>query len=164
MDEASRWKMLELLQDKRYESFRRALQQWFRIFDPPERLVSDQESALGSEEMVVWLEGKNCKLEFLPTAAGGSSGAHTAAGVIESNNRVVREALHTCETAMIEEQIPFDAEYLKDEAMWCLNAVPQHAGLCASQAMIAHTPKDPLGVHKLTTTLQTVQSCKSQTS
>ncbi len=58
MDEASRWKMLELLQDKRYESFRRALQQWFRIFDSPERLVSDQESALGSEEMVVWLEGK----------------------------------------------------------------------------------------------------------
>ena len=53
---------------------------------------------------------------------------------------------------VIEEQIPFDPEYLKDEAMRCLNAVPQPAGICASQAMIAHTPRDPLGVHKLTTT------------
>ena len=103
MDEASRWKMLELLADRSFVSFRNALQQWFRIFDPPRKLVIDQESAMSSEDMNVWLEEKECKLEFLPTAAGGSTASHTAAGSIESNNRTIRNALHKCETATIEE-------------------------------------------------------------
>ena len=53
---------------------------------------------------------------------------------------------------MIEEGLEVDPGYLKDEVMWCINAVPQHAGICATQAMIAHTPRDPLGTSELTTT------------
>ena len=45
-DGASRYKMLELLPDKSFLSFRKALSQWFRVFDPPGKLVTAQESAM----------------------------------------------------------------------------------------------------------------------
>ena len=35
--------------------------------------------------------------------------------------------------------------------MCCLNAGPQHAGISTSQCQLGHTPRDPLGIHKLTT-------------
>ena len=46
----------------------------------------------------------------------------------------------------------FSAETLFAEVMWCLNSTPQHAGVTSSQMHMGHTPRDPLGVHELTTT------------
>ena len=111
--------MLELLADRFFISFRNAPQQRLRIFDPPRKLVIDQESAMSSEDISVRLEKKECKLEFLPSAAGGSTASQTAAGSIESNNRIIRNALHKCETAMIGEGLDVDPVYLKDQVMWC---------------------------------------------
>ncbi len=45
--------------------------------------------------------------------------------------------MHKCETAIIEERLEVDPVYLKDEVVWCINAVPQHAGLCA---YVRHKP------------------------
>ena len=59
-----------------------------------------------SAEIATWLGGKSCKLSPRPIAHGGPTGAHTAAGPIEANNRVVRRALHRAETAHIEKNVP----------------------------------------------------------
>ncbi len=94
MDDASRWKLLECIKDRKCETFQRAIQQWTRFFGFPNRLVFAQETGVCSEEIAVWLEGNLSKLDLLPTGHGGSTGAHTAAATIESNMRALRRIAH----------------------------------------------------------------------
>ncbi len=112
MDDATRWKPLTLLVGRKYEDFQKALDERYKIFEPPDQLVTDQESGLMSDEIATWLEGMSRELSPLPTARGGSTGAHTAAGQIEANNRLVGRALRQAETAHVENGVPYTAKSL----------------------------------------------------
>ena len=99
LDDASRFRPLELLENRGHESIRDALARWFGLFGPPVELRVDQESAIVSDAMKIHLEGKSCKLNPHPAARGGTTSSHTAAGAIESHNRIVRKALNIAETS-----------------------------------------------------------------
>ena len=51
MDDASRFKMLERILDRKFESIQEGLMAWISLFGEPEVLTFDQESAVPSGEM-----------------------------------------------------------------------------------------------------------------
>lgn len=153
LDDASRWRMLDLVQQRVMQEFKDCISKWIGIFGPPERIKIDREVGLTEvNEMKIWLEAKGTRLDPLPSATGNTPASHTAAGVIEGNNRVLRKVLHKIETAAIEMNVNLTDIELLQEAQWCCNAVPSRDGVTASQAALGHLPRDPLFNHRLTGT------------
>ena len=90
VDDATTFRMLEIVLDRGFEELRDGMMRWIAIFGPPRVLKVDRESAFTSERFKVWANQKSIKMEYLPSSHGGSTGAHTAAGVMESHQRVAR--------------------------------------------------------------------------
>lgn len=155
LDDASRFRMLELLENRGFHALRDALARWFGILGPPKVLKCDTESALVGEEMRVHLEGKLCRLDPNPTSRGGATSSHTPAGTIEGHNRVVRTGLHRAETAAKSLGLGLTRQELVQEVQWCTNAVPGWQGVSASQGALGHTPRDPMNVQEVTSTAAT---------
>ena len=155
LDDASRFRMLEILANRQFPALHDGLARWFGILGPPVEIRSDQESAMAAPEMKVHVEGKSCRLNLHPSTRGGTSGSHTAASTIEGHNRIVRAGLHRSETAAKEFSLEMSPLEHVQEVQWCTNATPAWQGCSASQGALGHTPRDPLTTQEITATMAT---------
>ena len=110
IDEATRYSWLEVLPDKESGTIIRALRRgWFRMFEPPLAIMSDQESGIMSDMTAADFE--RCNTSRIPRPKDKH------ASVVERHNALVRDLLHKVSSQLDTEGIALESEDVVAEVM-----------------------------------------------
>jgi hypothetical protein len=133
VDEAIRWSAAVIIPNREAGTIIRALTQlWFRIFGPPNLIISDHEGAIDSEEASVWAERWGVHVKFK------APGAH--AHVVERHHEILRRLIHRIEAQCKEEGLNVTPEDIVAEATFAKNALITIHGQTPYRALLGRSP------------------------
>ena len=96
---------------------------WFRVFGPPEMIVSDREGSLTSEEASLFGEHWNVLFKFK------AKGSH--AQVVERHHEILRDLLHKLVAQLRLESLIVSFKHVLAEAVFAKNAMTSTGGYTA---------------------------------
>ena len=132
--EATRWSMTAILQGKKTTDILPAIiNQWFRIWGPPETITADHEGALCSEEASIAFE--RWGVSFKPKPVGSH------AYIVERHHELLRSQYLHIQAQCTAEQLQVTDEEVLSEATFAKNCMLQIRGKSPYQAVVGRTPK-----------------------
>ena len=107
LDEATEFRLAPVLTNKRVPAIKLGFWRWGEIFGFPEELTTDEEGAIMSEEMKVWLENNDCVLDPVAPQSGTR---HIEFGAMNVQQQILRGAIHRVDDAAKEHELPLTGE------------------------------------------------------
>lgn len=133
IDEAIRWSAGMVIGGKTPSHILPALALcWFKVYGPPEVLISDKEGALLSEEASVFFERYGCTIRPRPV------GAH--ATTVERHHEILRQTFHRVKTQLQAEGLEVDDAEIIGECFFSHNALVVVHGQTPYTALLGRTP------------------------
>lgn len=133
IDECTRWTVTALVPDQEQATIMEAMKKiWFKLYDYPSTLISDQEGAVSATESAAHLESHNCKLLLR------AKGQH--ANMVERHHEILRDQLRRLEDQANTDGLKCGFDSILSEATLSKNCLVSVGGRSPYEAIYGRTP------------------------